>query len=60
MKRVIAAAAIVLGFTFTSSAIGQDATVKTKTSPDTSIIIPVGVGSLDSRACARDRAEKIL
>ena len=31
MKNVIAAAASVLGFTFTTSAIGQDATVKTMT-----------------------------
>ena len=31
MRRVIAAVAIVLGFTFTSSAIGQDTSVKTKT-----------------------------
>jgi hypothetical protein len=31
MRKVIAAVAIVLGFTFTSSAIGQDTSVKTKT-----------------------------
>jgi hypothetical protein len=31
MRNVIAATAIVLGFTFTSSAIGQDTSVKTKT-----------------------------
>ena len=34
MKNVIAAAAIVLGCTFATSAIGQDTSVKTKTKVD--------------------------